>query len=117
MNVAEIARPWAKIVGVLEVGPIRDNDHYRRLSERLRATRHMGTTVIRHDGLIPRMNGAGTRPTRAGSAGTDRRGDARWPSRTDCGHPRRSHVPNNRKSLTSVLVLCHMPYITLHVRH
>ena len=35
MNVAEIARPWAKIVGVLEVGPIRDNGHYRRLSERL----------------------------------------------------------------------------------
>ena len=58
MDVAEIARPWAKIVGVLEVGPIRDNGHYRRLSERLRATRHMGTTVIRHDGLIPRMNGA-----------------------------------------------------------
>lgn len=35
MNVAEIARPWAKIAGVLEVGPIRDDGHYRRLSERL----------------------------------------------------------------------------------
>lgn len=34
MNVAEMARPWAKIAGVLEVGPIRDDGHYRRLSER-----------------------------------------------------------------------------------
>ena len=37
MKVAEIARPWAKIAGVLEVGPIRDDGHYRRLSERLDA--------------------------------------------------------------------------------
>ena len=30
---------------------------------------------------------------------------------------RRSHIRNNRKSLTSGLMLCHMPYITLHVSH
>jgi len=35
MKVAEIARPWARIAGVLEVGPIRDDAHYWRLSERL----------------------------------------------------------------------------------
>ena len=35
--------------------------------EEIGATRHMGATVIRHGGIIPPMNGAGTRPTLAGS--------------------------------------------------
>jgi antitoxin component HigA of HigAB toxin-antitoxin module len=43
MNVAEIARPWAKIAGVLEVGPIRDDGHYRRLSERLHVLHRSGS--------------------------------------------------------------------------
>ena len=30
--------------------------------EEIGATRHMGATVIRHGGIIPPMNGAGTRP-------------------------------------------------------
>ena len=33
--------------------------------EEIGATRHMGATVIRHGGMIPPMNGAGTRPTLA----------------------------------------------------
>ena len=33
--------------------------------EEIGATRHMGATVIRHGGIIPPMNGAGTRPTLA----------------------------------------------------
>jgi hypothetical protein len=38
--------------------------------EEIGATRHMGATVIRHGGIIPPMNGAGTRPTLARSAST-----------------------------------------------
>lgn len=34
--------------------------------EELGATRHVGPTVIGHDGIIPPRNGAGTRPTLAG---------------------------------------------------
>ena len=37
--------------------------------EEIGATWHMGATVIRHGGIIPPMNGAGTRPTLASSAG------------------------------------------------
>jgi predicted RNase H-like HicB family nuclease len=33
--------------------------------EEIGATRHMGATVTRHGGIIPPMNGAGTRPTLA----------------------------------------------------
>ena len=33
--------------------------------EEIGATRHMGATVIRHGGIIPPMNGAGTRLTLA----------------------------------------------------
>ena len=42
--------------------------------EELGATRHMGATVIRHGGIIPPMNGAGTRPTLAARQALDESG-------------------------------------------
>ncbi len=56
--------------------------------EEIAATRHMGVAIIRHDGIIKPMNGAGTRPTFALSRGF-RDGRARLGARRQAHQDRR----------------------------